>query len=444
MPQTQPISTFADFRFDSTRLRLMRRDQPVSISGLPLRILEILLASGGRVVTRAEFKQSLWPYAARIDTERRLNTAMRALREALGDSGGEPRFIETLRGRGYRWIAGESVAPPGQPPWRLTPFVLAFLLVIGGSSARLAAAPSPEQQASLVRLAATADRRAALAGVENLIRENPGFADAQLFRAKLAVEEWRDNPDPRHFEAASAVVAEAARAVGGGAALDTLSAELALGGRWDWAGAEQLYRSALHDDPGNEAARRGLAWLLVNSGRAQQAWSEIGRLMSLSRLTGESRADLGWLLLRMGRPDLAEPVCRVGEAPANLLACRHTALARLGSLDAARQAAIAFMQAVAADESAVTEVSRGGAMAGYRRFLDWRVTNLFRAQGHWFQRAQLQAAAGHHMAALDDLDRAFAERDPLLVKLASTPEFAPLSRSPRFRSILAAVRPRSA
>lgn len=85
---------------------------PVGLSGLPFRILEQLMLAEGRVVTRIELKRILWPYAERIDTERRLNTAIRGLREALGDEGSKPRLIQTVRGHGYRWIAQEETRPP--------------------------------------------------------------------------------------------------------------------------------------------------------------------------------------------------------------------------------------------------------------------------------------------------------------------------------------------
>jgi len=83
------------------------------VTGLPLRILELLLQAEGRLVTRAELKSALWPYAIRIDTERRLNTAVRALREALGDSAHRPTHIETVRGVGYRWVGPNEPQRPG-------------------------------------------------------------------------------------------------------------------------------------------------------------------------------------------------------------------------------------------------------------------------------------------------------------------------------------------
>ena len=71
--------------------------------GLPIKILCMLIEADGRVVTRRHFKESLWPGYGQVDTERRLNTAVRALRQALEDSAESPGYIETVRGYGYRW-----------------------------------------------------------------------------------------------------------------------------------------------------------------------------------------------------------------------------------------------------------------------------------------------------------------------------------------------------
>src|SRR3954463_1268690 len=77
----------------------------LDLSPLLLRLLTCLAGRPGDLVTRADLKRTLWPYAARIDTERRLNTAVRGLRAALGDEAETPRYVETVRGCGYRWVA---------------------------------------------------------------------------------------------------------------------------------------------------------------------------------------------------------------------------------------------------------------------------------------------------------------------------------------------------
>ena len=71
----------------------------------PFRILRVLLEHPGEVVTREELQKRLWPADTFVDFDHSLGTAIGKLRQALGDSAQNPRFVETLGGRGYRFIA---------------------------------------------------------------------------------------------------------------------------------------------------------------------------------------------------------------------------------------------------------------------------------------------------------------------------------------------------
>ncbi len=75
------------------------------VQGLPLQVLGILLQHVGNVVTREELRKKLWPADTFVDFDHGLNKAVTKIREALGDSADNPRFIETLPKRGYRFIA---------------------------------------------------------------------------------------------------------------------------------------------------------------------------------------------------------------------------------------------------------------------------------------------------------------------------------------------------
>src|ERR1700726_4309330 len=75
----------------------------------PLKLLEILLERPGEVVTREELRTRVWPNDSFGDFDQALNIAVGKLRSALGDSADNPRFIDTLPKRGYRFIAGVSV-----------------------------------------------------------------------------------------------------------------------------------------------------------------------------------------------------------------------------------------------------------------------------------------------------------------------------------------------
>ena len=84
-----------------TRIRLQEQ---------PFQVLKALLAHPGELVTRDALREQLWPEGTFVDFEHSLNAAMKRLRAALGDDPREPRYIETLPRRGYRWIAHASAA----------------------------------------------------------------------------------------------------------------------------------------------------------------------------------------------------------------------------------------------------------------------------------------------------------------------------------------------
>ena len=75
------------------------------VQGQPLVILTALLERRGEVVTREELRRRLWPDDTFVDFDHSLNTAVKRLREALGDTASSPQFIETLARRGYRFVA---------------------------------------------------------------------------------------------------------------------------------------------------------------------------------------------------------------------------------------------------------------------------------------------------------------------------------------------------
>src|SRR5579863_6034652 len=91
----------------------------IRVQQQPMKLLEILLEHPGEVVTREQLRGRVWPNESFGDFDQALNIAIGKLRSALGDSAENPRFIETLPKRGYRFIADVSVldanARPGRP-----------------------------------------------------------------------------------------------------------------------------------------------------------------------------------------------------------------------------------------------------------------------------------------------------------------------------------------
>jgi TolB-like protein/DNA-binding winged helix-turn-helix (wHTH) protein len=106
----QPPRPYASFDFgvfevDLRTRELRKRGLKVRLRDQPFQVLHLLLEHSGDVVTREELRQRLWKADTFVDFDLALNSAVRKLRDALGDSADHPTFIETLPRRGYRFIA---------------------------------------------------------------------------------------------------------------------------------------------------------------------------------------------------------------------------------------------------------------------------------------------------------------------------------------------------
>src|SRR5437867_11816164 len=123
-------------RFDVFEVNLRSRELRkkgvlISLQEQPFRILEILVAAAGNVVTREELAAALWPSGTFVEFDRGLNTAVNKLRVALGDSAEDPRFIETVGRRGYRFIGARAFLTRGK---FLLSAVAALAIVIGSTA----------------------------------------------------------------------------------------------------------------------------------------------------------------------------------------------------------------------------------------------------------------------------------------------------------------------
>lgn len=108
MPQNSPSADkirFGAFEAHLSSGEVYRQGRKVRLQGLPFQVLEALLLSPGQLVSRQELCRRLWPEGTFVDFDNSLNSAVNRLREALGDSAANPRFVETVPGRGYRFIA---------------------------------------------------------------------------------------------------------------------------------------------------------------------------------------------------------------------------------------------------------------------------------------------------------------------------------------------------
>jgi cholera toxin transcriptional activator len=101
---SQALIQFGDYEVDLNSGELRKRGLRIRLQALPFQVLQILLERSGRVVAREELQKRIWPADTFVDFDHGLNNAIKKLRQALGDDAGEPRYIETLAKRGYRFI----------------------------------------------------------------------------------------------------------------------------------------------------------------------------------------------------------------------------------------------------------------------------------------------------------------------------------------------------
>jgi TolB-like protein/DNA-binding winged helix-turn-helix (wHTH) protein len=105
---------FGVFELDLRSGELQKQGRKIRLEGQPVQILICLLENPGELVTREELHRKLWPADTFVNFEHGLNAAVKRLRQALNDSADNPRFVETLPRRGYRFIAPiQAVAPSG-------------------------------------------------------------------------------------------------------------------------------------------------------------------------------------------------------------------------------------------------------------------------------------------------------------------------------------------
>jgi DNA-binding winged helix-turn-helix (wHTH) protein len=128
MPDAPPARRyrFGIFEADAATGELLRRGMRVRLHAQPAQLLFLLLERPGELLTREQICRELWPDGTFVDYEHGVNSAINRLREALDDQAANPRFIETLARRGYRFIASvERIGPdaaalpdeqPGEAP----------------------------------------------------------------------------------------------------------------------------------------------------------------------------------------------------------------------------------------------------------------------------------------------------------------------------------------
>src|SRR5260370_41616859 len=138
--KTDEILCLGSFELDVRAGKLRKRAMRVKLQRQPFEVLTYLARHAGDVVTREELQSAIWPSDTFVDFDQGLNRSINKIRAALNDDVGTPRFIETLSGKGYRFVApvsaGSSLPGTGEE----------------GSSVAIALPAFPQRSKSLVGL----------------------------------------------------------------------------------------------------------------------------------------------------------------------------------------------------------------------------------------------------------------------------------------------------
>ena len=212
---TRSVTRFGLFEADFRNGELRRSGVRIKLQDQPLQILGLLLEKPGEIVSREELRARLWPANTFVDFDHSLNTAVKRLRDALGDTADNPRFVETIARRGYRFIApvtsevATSIASEAPPPetWTTKHQVLLVAMIallasalIGGWSIGRRSTVSAPIRISERRVTANPSELPLNSAVISRDGKYVAYSDAQgLFLRVLETNETRSVNLPQGF-----------------------------------------------------------------------------------------------------------------------------------------------------------------------------------------------------------------------------------------------------
>lgn len=470
---------FADFELRLDHHELFRNSQLIKLQDQPARLLELLASHPARVLGRDDIRRHLWGDAVNVDFDQGINFSIKQIRRALDDSASQPRFIETLPRKGYRFVAPVRRTTIADDELTLPRAATVDANTVDAATATKKAAPGiilleivaltvivltillvttrfSDRQTASARLTVddlpAAAREAYLEGVFLLEQDlaRPRAALASLERAQALAPDFA----PIHVQ-----VSKAAMMLPGGAALmetaarravelapELAEAHLALGQfhfyrAFDSDAAGQAYRRALELDPKLASAHHKYAGWLSSRGRHDGAIAAAERARSLDPGSLLLAVDVGLFAYYARRWDqaIAESRRVLALDPNYPWAHRwiiYTALAR-------GQVSLALAQARTEVESAVAagQGTPEREIDGLDAYWRWRL-DLWKGADNAAQIPPTQLAFFHlglnePQRALEALERSCEEpagwRAPYL---AVDPFFDPIRSEPRFRSVL--------
>lgn len=466
-PESPPrfVWGFGPFELDPGTGELRRSGLAVHLPPQALRVLSALLQKPGEVVSRDELRRLLWGEQTFVDFDHSLNFCLSRVRGALDDDARRPRFVATVPGRGYRFIAPVRSRPVPSSPVETTPpapgpparshrrrWLAALAAVLALSL--LPASPSPAPRDPLAQalhaearaLCGTAGWRRSVSLYREALARDPRFAAAHagLAESYLALGEEGSLAPGQAFPAAGDA-AQRALALEERADAHLVLGRVRLAYEWDWEGTESEVRRTLALDPSSVRGWVAQARLLSARGDPAGAVVAAQRAEALDPSAPEAVEELAWCYYRARRLDEAARQFRlVAERRPEEAHHRLFGLFRQAGRDReALQEAEAVMRGAgvpAGELAALGTLAPRDAAAAYLRgtvaYLR-REASRHRVPPERF--ALLYADLGEPRAALDWLSRAAEERSPGLVITLVDPTLDPLRAEPEFVRLLRRV-----
>jgi tetratricopeptide (TPR) repeat protein len=477
------IIRFGVFEADLQTGELRRAGIRVKLQAQPFRVLTLLLERPGEIVTRAEIVRGLWGSDTFVDFDQAVGAVIRKLRRALGDSAAAPRYIETLRERGYRFLlpTQTEAAPRGpvpvsadhdrgaHPSFRrssslsislaaATALSLVFVVWNGrpstGSNRRATAQRAPDHPGNVdayiayqkgrylwkARTAVAVEK--SIDYFQQAVNLSPDYAPAHagLADAYALLNFYTGRQDHVSIERAKAATVRALKLDHSMAEAHATQAYIKLYYEWDWPGAENIFRKAIALNPNYATARQWYAEYLFYMGRFKEALLEINRAHELDPQSVVISLQLASPYFYSG--EYAQAIGKIREAlrlnPEFPLAIYMlgTCYEQLGRFEDA----LAEYQTISGTKLGLTGLGyaygRSGRQEEARQILRQLLSDARRDEVSAYHVARVYAGLGETGHAFAWLKRAQDARDERMVMIKVDQKLDSLRSDPRFGELL--------
>ena len=466
-----PLPTRRQFRFgafelDATGGELRKYGVPLKLRPQASKVLLLLVDRAGQLVTRDELRQALWGGNTHVEFDQALNACVRDVRGALSDKHNQPRYIVTVPGGGYRFIAPVDLATEVQPNqthaapmfWRAALVcVLIFALALlwgyktgeslsGGRSLK-SAAPNREAY-TLYQLGRRFLERYSVEGAECAVEafqlattKDPGFAlpFAGLADAYCRLGLKRRPSPAEQYPKASWAARRALELDGTSAEAHLAMARVRMHYERNWTAAEEEHRRALAINPKLAEAHLSYGLQLMFQSRFQSAREETRRAEQLEPRSARVMTQLCQIAAAERNFDEAIRKCRAAMELDPIHASPRLELAAIYTQQRRYQEASSLLL-----EFSENSDERQSDVAGYLYAVSGRRAEALSALNRLKQRyrphqvARVYMGLGNKDEALEWLEKAYTDHGAV-ANLRIDPVFEPLAPYPRFQSLLRRV-----